>query len=111
MEIKLFEIRDAATTIPAMATRLSARSEAERWLLSKAGYGVDPGDQHYVLFMRLADCESYYDPYSWHGSRTMHLAHVHVLEQWDKLKSGDVVDVQFVLGETKEPKLSEQTDA
>jgi hypothetical protein len=35
-------------------------------------------------------------------------AHHHIYEKWDSLEDGDVVDVEFILGETTKPKLSEK---
>jgi len=36
-------------------------------------------------------------------------AHKYIKEHWDELRSGSVVDVEFILGESKEPKASERT--
>ena len=38
MNVKLLEIRDRATFIPAIAIQLGSRSEEERWLLSRSGH-------------------------------------------------------------------------
>jgi hypothetical protein len=35
-------------------------------------------------------------------------AHNFIQAQWDTLTTGDVVDVEFILGETLEPKQSEE---
>lgn len=121
MEIKLIEIRDRATFIPAMAVRLGARNEHERYLLRRAGYAVpdghvalpEPGDdtgQFYVLLTNLnggGTCE--YDIYAW-NNRTMVVAHQWLLRSWHTIKSGDVLDVQFILGETAAPKISERAE-
>jgi hypothetical protein len=107
MQIKLFEIRDAHTFIPAVAVQCSTLAGSvtpeERYLLRRSGYGED----NCVLLTRLAGGKSEYDPYSW-GDRTMNAAHLHIERNWNRLASGDVVDVEFSLGETKEPKLSER---
>ena len=118
MITKLFEVRDRATFLPVIATL--ARSEpnaaamfadtveslsAEAFLLRRAGYGGDP----LVILTRLAadgrpaNC----DPYEW-GDRTMRVAHEYVQANWDQLRSGDVVDVEYVLGERPAPKASER---
>lgn len=112
MEVKLLEIRDKATFIPAMAVRLHSRDDAEFYLLRRAGYseaqvqleGVEP----YIVLWRLEGGPAEYDPYSW-GNRTMATAHQHIVDFWQRLESGDVVDVQYILGETKEAKKSERT--
>jgi hypothetical protein len=49
------------------------------------------------------------DPYD-HGDRTWAVAHNHIIENWNAIKDGDVIDVQFILGETKEKKRSERED-
>lgn len=114
MEVKLLEIRDRATFIPAMAVRLTARDETEFYLLRRTGYSevqmhtlrepVEP----YIVLWRLEGGPAEYDPYAW-GNRTMANAHKYIIEKWQTLKSGDVVDVQYILGETKEAKSSERT--
>lgn len=112
MTVKLFEIRDRATCIPAMAVHLRNRTPAEFFLLRRAGYsaeqigGREEDHERYVVLMKLDGERSTYDPFAW-GDRTMHVAHLHIVEKWHTLESGDVVDVQFILGETKAPKVSE----
>ena len=41
-------------------------------------------------------------------TRTKPVAHQFIEKNWSTLKDGDVVDVQFILGETAEPKRSER---
>jgi hypothetical protein len=114
MIAKLIEIHDSGTFIPALAVRLEPADEAERYLLARAGYGVEPETQGgYVLLLRLED--DHYSPES-HGlgARTMIVAHRELIRlagygvEFDALESGEVVDVQHILGETTEPKLSER---
>lgn len=50
-----------------------------------------------------------YSPYGWLlGSRTFPVAHSFIENNWDELKDGDVIDVEFILGETAEKKVSER---
>lgn len=58
--------------------------------------------------MKLDGVKAEYDPYSWGPSRTLRVVHGHIIQHWDELKSGDVIDVEFLLGERPEPKVSEQ---
>ena len=111
MQTKLFEIRDAATFIPAIATQLyvapgckePARKEAENYLLRRAGYGLDK----LILFARLdGGGPATYDCYDW-KTRTMQVAHDYIEKHWDELESGAVIDVQFIVGETAVAKQSE----
>lgn len=111
MIAKTFEVRDSGTFIPVLAVQLSPGNEADRYLLGRAGYGTQPTDQsEYILLCRIdggsGHCTS--DCFSWGGAgRTMTVAHEYISENFEQLKSGDVVDVQFIIGETSEPKMSE----
>lgn len=103
MEIKLFEIRDIATFVPAMAIRVSG---ADGYLMRRAGFGDVP----MVYLVTLATEHCAYDPYNWNAQRTMGNAHLYIAEHWEELKNGDVIDVEFILGESSTKKISEQTD-
>ena len=114
MTVKLIEIRDRATFIPAMAIHLRNRTPREFYLLRRAGYsaeqiGCREGDyEPYVVLVKLDGCQAEYDPYAW-GTRTMTGAHAHLLANWDSVSSGDVVDVEFLTGERPTPRESEET--
>lgn len=104
METKLFEIRDSATFIPAIGIRIEGN---DGYLARRAGFGAPC-----VYLIHLAGERCAYDPYNWDGgSRTMCVAHQYIEENWATLNSGDVVDVQFILKETAQPKQSEQVTA
>lgn len=114
IETKLFEVRDRGTFIPVMATLVRPDNVGhahENYLLRRAGYGEDAC----VLLCRLecsgVDRNATYDPYAWGSqARTMTVAHLFILDHWHELFSGDVVDVEFILGETGHPKRSEKFD-
>ena len=109
MKTKTIEIRDRMTTIPALAVQLLPTCEADRTLLARAGYGLNPFEQQrYILLMRLGGENNTVtsDPFHW-GDRTMQAAHQHIIDHWGEISSGDVVDVEFILGETDTPKESE----
>jgi hypothetical protein len=112
MRTKLFEIRDSMTFIPAIAIHLLPAGEQERYLLSRAGYGQTIAAQdQYVLFGRLDGGELKCGPSDWpRHSRAMYLAHRHILENWATLQTGDVIDVEHILGESTAPKQSERVD-
>lgn len=103
---KLFEVRDAATMIGCIATSMDPdenESEAERYLLRRAGY-----DQRLIMLSRLDGSGTAIMPYERPSiPRTLGIAHMHISANWDSLYSGDVIDVEFILGETDEPKSSE----
>lgn len=117
---KTFEVRDAATFIPCVAVLcdpetwnlgviVAEPTEADVYLLRRAGYGAP----RLVIFTRLDGHPSNiapYDPFEWGRNRTMTVAHEYVSGHWDELESGVVIDVEFILGESKKPKESERTE-
>lgn len=131
--VKIFEIRDRGTFMPMMAVRLMIRlpecrgihtatdfsitpvnDSQEDWLLRRAGYGRDmilnhgdEADTFYVILVKLDGVKAEYDPFAWSNPRTLSTAHQHILANWDKLKSGDLIDVEFILGESAAPNESE----
>jgi hypothetical protein len=114
MKIKLFEVRDRLTFIPVMAIEMSASYQnntqsQENWLLRRAGYG---NAEPWCIVMTALGGKgpANYDQYAW-DNRTFSVAHDHVIKNWDKLSSGDVIDVEFILGESKEKKISERFTA
>lgn len=111
MDVKTVEIRDAGTFIPALAIRLDPTNEADRYLFGRAGYGTTPERQReYIVLVRIAGGTGFAtcDPYDWPGgTRTMPVAHQWLVEHFDEIESGAVVDVEFILGKTSAPKRSE----
>lgn len=108
MDAKTFEIRDNGTFIPALAVRLNPGNEQDRYLLGRAGYGTRPEVQAtYVIVVKLEGGQAQYNPIGWAYGRTMEVAHGFILDHFDELPSGAVVDVQYILGERTEPKVSE----
>ncbi len=122
MQAKALEIRDRMTFVAALAVSMvpldrttassdnSARSEhreAQRYLLRRCGYPVDGTPM--ILLTRLdGDArQATTDPYAW-DDRTFKTAHRYITEHWPELKDGDVVDVEFILGEAAQPKVSER---
>lgn len=107
METKLFEVRDRGTLIAVITIRLGCRNEQERYLLSRCGYGKQKEEQEkYVLYAGLQEYEMQYDPFK-QPNRTRHVSHKYILEHWDKLTSGEVIDVEYILGESSYKKVSE----
>lgn len=108
MVVKLFEIRDSKTFIPVMAIKLSGRTEAERYLISRTGFGKTPGEQQrFIILVRLIDQKGNYDPPQW-NCRTMETAHKNIIGNWHNLESGAVIDVEYILGLAKFKKESER---
>jgi hypothetical protein len=116
MRAKALEIRDEGTFIAALAVDMNpfsdyahkdtaAEIEARRYLMRRCGYACD-GRPNVILTRLDGDGKATNDPYSW-GGRTWPVAHKYIIEHWDKLKDGDVVDVSYILGETVHKKVSE----
>ena len=99
METKLFEIRDRGTFIPVLAVSIS---DEDGFLAKRAGFG-----SRCIQVVHFAHGKTSYDPYGW-DNRTMKNAHAFIEKNWDDLKNEEVIDVEFILGETKEPKKSER---
>jgi len=106
MKTKALEIRDENTFIPALAVDMNPASEEQRYLLRRCGYLCD-GRPNVVLTRLDGSGKATNDPYEW-GGRTWPNAHNWIIEHWDELADGDVVDVSFILGETQTPKVSER---
>lgn len=100
MKTKMIEIRDDGTCIPAVAIQMSSANPIEDQFLWRGGY---PRDGRGVVLLRLSDQGATSDPYGWpESARTMQAAHLYILEHWDELSDGSVVDARVHLGERQE---------
>ena len=107
MTCKTIEIRDRGTFVPALLVRLDPADERDSWLLARAGFGDTPEAQAaYVLLINLVK-DAPYDPFGHGPTRTLQVAHRHVIEHFDAIENGQVVCVEHLLGERAEPKVSE----
>ena len=125
MRVKALEIRDEGTFIALLAVDMNPNHypvasmdprdkaedkdsrEAQRYLLRRVGYPCD-GRPNIMITKLSADGDrACNDPHYW-KDRTFATAHVYIIEHWNELSDGDVVDVQFILGETSAPKTSER---
>lgn len=116
MITRLFEIRDRLTFIPTMAILVEDENEAQRYYMARTGYPARGEHSPTVIVMRLSDQRAASDPYSW-DDRTHRVAHDWLQRQvdtggrdWfaDHFPDGEVIDVEFILGETPQPKRSER---
>jgi hypothetical protein len=104
MQIKLLEVRDRMTFLPIFAISTQPANEGQGYLLRRVGFMGQP----VVIVARLNGGQlSAADPYE-HADRTMTAAHLYIEQNFHALSDGDVVDVEFILGETAEPKVSER---
>ena len=106
MIIKCVEIRDRLTCIPAIAIKMEAADLIEDRFLWRCGY---PRDGSSVVLMKLSDQDASSDPYGrrWGGTRTMPAALNWIIDHFDDVKHGGVVDVRVILGEATEPAVTE----
>lgn len=114
MQAKALEIRDEGTFIAALAVDMNPEDHdsdkhGQRYLLRRCGYACDARPN--IILTRLdGGGNATNDPYAW-GGRTWPVAHKYIIEHWTELRDGDVIDVEFILGETKAPKVSERASA
>lgn len=102
---KALEVRDRMTFVPVLAVQLVPNGLGQRYLLQRVGYRSSE-----VMLTKLSgETIATADVHHW-GDRTMSVAHRYIRENFDRLLDGDVVDVEFILGETKELKRSERYD-
>ena len=120
MIVKVLEIRDTATFIPVLAVDMNPSTgeppmsndkyEARQYLLRRCGYACD-GVPNVIITRLDGSGPATNDPYDWPDNpRTFRVAHDYIINHWNELKDGDVVDVEFILGETSTKKTSERFD-
>jgi hypothetical protein len=81
-------------------------NDAQLFLMRRCGYPCD-GEPNILITKLTADgSPAWNDPYGW-GGRTYPVAHDFIIRHWTELADGDVIDVEFILGETSQPKHSE----
>ena len=98
MKMKVLEIRDEGTCIPALAIKMVADSPIEeKYLYYRSGY-PNPlehrNSRAAVVLMHLSTQEAKVDPYDWDYARTMKAAHLYITDHFDELQDGQVVDVR-----------------
>lgn len=109
LESKMFEVRDRATLIAVVATKVTSGTPREKWLAHRAG-GYFGDSIHNVIVTNLSNLKTYHDVYACREEeqyRTIPAAMQHIQKYFDDLKEGDVIDVEFLLGEVEKPKVSE----
>lgn len=116
MEAKALEIRDRMTFVAAIAVEMKSGHKiddgsqshgARLYLLRRCGY---PADGSPMIMLTRLDGDGHKaptDPYAW-NDRTFKTAHFYITKNWATLRDGDVVDVEYILGETTQPKRSER---
>ena len=113
MKAKALELRDEGTFIALLAVDMNPPASPsgiyrpQLYLLRRCGYPCDGRPN--VLITKLAGdgSKASNDPYYW-SDRTMATAHKWIIEHWDQIEDGQVIDVEYILGEKPEPKRSER---
>lgn len=105
MKTKLFEVRDRATCIIVMATKIAPEQyvnydkyEREYKLLRRSGF--DPKNEKPFIMLTYVENNSRteYLPEAW-GDRTLQTVHRYIRNTFDELTQDDVLDVEYILGE------------
>lgn len=98
--LKFLEIRDKGTTVPMLAVAL----DGSNGIMRRAGFG-----ERMILLSNLTDPRraTNWDVYGWAPGRTFPIAHQWLEAHWDEVADGDVIDVEFILGETTQKKDAE----
>lgn len=127
MKAKALELRDEGTFIALLAVDMnpyqpmlfgetkeerkhSHEDDAARlYLLRRVGYPCDGRPNVLITKLSGDGSKASNDPHYW-GDRTFAVAHAWIIEHWNELRDGDVVDVQFILGETVKKKVSERAE-
>lgn len=103
---RYLEIRDAATCIPALAVHPGPTRKQARRFLRRAGWSTDQLLDRAAPLVFLFNLETgiaRHDPHAWYD-RTMTTAHRYIILNWWELTNGQVIDVAYILGETRQPK-------
>ncbi len=122
MDVKLLEARASGTLYAVMAIKLSARNEAERWLLARSGYGETAENQEtYVISGLIDPCVGpngddllhfSYDGYAWtfppHQDDLMQWLTDYLTEHWEELESGQVIDYDYIHERRATPRISDR---
>jgi hypothetical protein len=106
MEIKTLEVRDRSTFIPVVAVKVVPSNSSEKYLWNRAGFNMDSGSS-IILLGRINDLHLEFYPPVW-SNRTMSTVHEYLQNSWDGVENGQVLDVEYILGETDKAKESER---
>jgi len=108
---KVFDVRDVGTKMTLVAVQLGYNyNEDELHATEHAGYGSDEETQrNYVVFYWPVDKDGSHDTYHWYGRRTEFCAVTFVKAFIEDLRHGEIIDVEWLLGETDYPKVGDRS--
>jgi hypothetical protein len=107
METKIFEVRDIATRIMLVVISLATTNKRELNNLRRDGY--NPSEEYY-LFIWPGFNEVSYNPDMWIKKRTRYISTSFVGTYFNRLNTGDVIDVEYLIGESIKKKYPEAED-
>ena len=125
MQTKILEIRDEGTYFAVLAVNMNpgpmtpepdsaenleqylADHQARRYHLRRVGYPCDGRPNIGITHLSANGKPFWNDPYGW-GGRTYPVAHNYIIENWQTLRDGDVIDVRYILHEVDKPATSER---
>lgn len=97
--IKIVEIRDRATLIPAFAIRMIPETEHELFLFKEIGYRTRSNPCILLISMQAPTYSARYSGDWCENGRTFPIAHEYIEKHFDEIKNYDVIDVEFIQGE------------
>lgn len=108
-DVKVFELRDRMTTISIMCIKIDMTevTEPDRFIIRRSGWG---SDAKMLYMINLSTCQCIFEAGRW-NSATYDVAHQYIEEHWYDLKGGEVIDAEYIRGESERPKESERTIA
>lgn len=101
MKTKVFEVRDSATLLPVLAVKMEGHTEKEKKIVGRGGFA-----SYHILVTDLENKETNHDPFAWDNS-TMKTIHQYLIQHFDEVENTDVIDAEFIRGESQQPKSSE----
>ena len=124
-DVKFFEVRDSMTCIPVMVTSVCADqiptevnpfAEEDRWFIRRSGWGQSQVGLYFTALDSDKKCTALgiagnHVIHSYHNTspaRTLREAFTFIQREWFNLDSGEVIDVEFILGETQTKKTSDR---
>lgn len=125
MICKILEMRDMMTMWPVLCVDMNpgpvfstenpdpASKQLEQHMArvyhmrNRCGYPCDGRPNIGITHLTANGDKFCNDPFYWREIRKQ-VAHSYIIDNWDTLRDGDVIDVEFILGEKREKKVSER---
>jgi hypothetical protein len=101
--IKMVEIRDRATCIPAFAILMLPENQDEVSLMRQTGYGFSHPCVMLVSIEAPWHSARSSDEWQERSVRTMAIAHKYIEDNFSNISECQVIDVEFILGEVDAP--------